>query len=632
MKKISKLLFSTALATTLCLPSLSNLITAPTLVNAASYFSTTPTGYDSADDVQYVKNGSYVYNWGAREEDCTFLTSYAQNFYTGNNKFEVLSEYAGGTTQSNAPDSALYDELQDFMSSKHTYQTSYGDTRYLFCYTDCVSSNTAKISSFYSGSSLDSEWGSGWNREHTWPESKGFKGKDADDLIMLRPTATSENSNRGNSAYGESSGYFNPNCYGADLRGDCARIMLYSYVRWNLHSKMWGNGTTGYGVMESSAILLKWMKEDPVDTWEMGRNDAVQSITGTRNVFVDYPEYAWLLFGQAVPTDMVTPSGLAKSGTVSGGTNTQPDTPSTPSTPETPTEKYTSIATLHASAAGTNATAKGVVTAVAKAGFMFNDGTGSMYFYTNTSVPTVKVGDEVEVLGATSEFGGAKQFSYTSASYTKKDVDVPSYTAPTPTTWTGSNVDSYNNKVGEYVKITASVYKSGNYINANVSGASKNTLSLVSPSNDVLGSITLTSTPQEIVITGYTCYLSGGKYVYIIPTAMRLASDVEEEPVIPDKPTTPEDPEDPEDNTDTPTVPDDNTGGGNQDNTGSGDNQGGENNEDPTDPPCEMPDDDTTDTTFDELLASCSGSITSGLTIISLSIGAVAMLLKKKED
>ena len=39
----------------------------------------------------------------------------------------------------------------------------------------------------------------------------------------------------------------------------------------------------------------------------------MQAITGTRNVFVDYPEYAFLLFGQEIPADMVTPSGEAMS-------------------------------------------------------------------------------------------------------------------------------------------------------------------------------------------------------------------------------------------------------------------------------------------------------------------------------
>ena len=128
--------------------------------------------------------------------------------------------------------------------------------------------------------------------------------------MMLRPASVSENSSRGNKAYGESSGYYDPNSLGQNVRGDCARIVLFVYTRWGNTGSMWGSS----GVMESLNVLLKWMEEDPVDTWEMGRNDAVQSITGTRNVFVDYPEYAWMLFGKSVPTDMVTPSGKASSG------------------------------------------------------------------------------------------------------------------------------------------------------------------------------------------------------------------------------------------------------------------------------------------------------------------------------
>jgi ribosomal protein S14 len=95
---------------------------------------------------------------------------------------------------------------------------------------------------------------------------------------------------------------------------------LYQYVRWqciNTGSKYNKNDIYGTdGVIQSIDVLLRWMEEDPVDTWEMGRNDAVQSITGTRNVFVDYPEYAWLLFGREIPNDMVTPSGIAEEGTV----------------------------------------------------------------------------------------------------------------------------------------------------------------------------------------------------------------------------------------------------------------------------------------------------------------------------
>ena len=291
---------------------------------------TTPTGYTKASDVNYVKSGSYIANWGARDEDCVFLSSYATNFYTGSYSYDQMSLNAGGSSTSTAPTSALYKALQSMMKEEQTYETSYNATRDKFRYTDCVSSNYSNISSFYSGEVLSGAWdgGSTWNREHTWPNSKGdASGNGENDIMMLRPTSVKENSSRGNKAYGESATYYDPNQHGQNVRGDCARIMLFVYTRWGNTGSMWGSS----GVMESLNILLKWMEEDPVDTWEMGRNDAVQSITGTRNVFVDYPEYAWMLFGKSVPTDMVTPSGKA-----SGGV-TVPDNPNPPVIPDTPT-------------------------------------------------------------------------------------------------------------------------------------------------------------------------------------------------------------------------------------------------------------------------------------------------------
>ncbi len=283
-----------------------------------SYAAAGVTGYDSADDVVYKTSGSYIANWGAREEDCVFLSKYAQEFYTGKYVFEDMSKTQGGTGKNDAYKSALYGELKELMSRKHKYINSYKENNSLLKYTDCVMNDTAHISSFYSGKELSSTWGSGWNKEHTWPNSKGLEGSDEDDVMMIRPTATSENSGRGNTAYGEGSSYYNPNSESGgkhDLRGDCARITLYVYTRWGNTGRMWG--TTG--VMESLDVLLKWMEQDPVDTWEMGRNDAVQSITGTRNVFVDYPEYAWLLFGEDVPGDLVSPSG--NKGTAGGNGN-----------------------------------------------------------------------------------------------------------------------------------------------------------------------------------------------------------------------------------------------------------------------------------------------------------------------
>jgi endonuclease I len=78
---------------------------------------------------------------------------------------------------------------------------------------------------------------------------------------------------------------------------------MFGYVRWGY--------TNINDVIESQTVLLNWMAADPVDTWEMGRNDSTESITGTRNVFVDYPELAFVLFGEEVPATMQTPSKAA---------------------------------------------------------------------------------------------------------------------------------------------------------------------------------------------------------------------------------------------------------------------------------------------------------------------------------
>ncbi len=262
-------------------------------------------------------SGSYIYNWGEREEVATSLSQNAEDFYEKyNTSYSQLSSYLGGSGKNDAPSSALYNELKTLMANAHTHITDYAETRDLYKYTDCENGG-GRISSFYSGDPIGPSWDGGdtWNREHTWPNSKGLGGDDENDIMMLRPTAKSENGSRGNKAYGKSSGYYNPNGESNgthDVRGDVARIFLYVYVRWG---NVNGNGTyTAWGssgVIESVAVLLEWMAADPVDTWELGRNDSVESITGTRNVFIDYPELAFLLFGAEIPENMVTPSGAA---------------------------------------------------------------------------------------------------------------------------------------------------------------------------------------------------------------------------------------------------------------------------------------------------------------------------------
>ena len=271
--------------------------------------------------VTYVKDGSYVYNWGTRGTTATFLSPMASKFYGDKNiSLDALLALDGNANTSSVPDSELYDALYNLMAT--TKYTSYDATRDLFKYTDCQNSGGA-ISSFYSGTSIGPAWDSGntWNREHVWPNSKSNGGSDSNtrretDIMMLRPTSTNENSSRGNKAYGSGTNFYNPNSASGgvyDLRGDVARIVLYVYVRWGGDSSyadgaldfMWGSS----GVIESKDVLIDWMEADPVDTWEMGRNDSTEAILGTRNVFVDYPELAFDLFNESVPTNYTSPSG-----------------------------------------------------------------------------------------------------------------------------------------------------------------------------------------------------------------------------------------------------------------------------------------------------------------------------------
>ncbi len=260
---------------------------------------------------------SYTYNWGQRgtvaDED-DFTRSTAEEWYAAEGtSYEELSQYTGSATTSSVTSSSMYQQLRSLMRGAVTDTTSYDDIKTLCQYTDCQNGG-GSISSFYTGKSIGPSWDGTWNREHVWPNSKGdANGSGENDIFMLRPTTVAENSSRGNEAFGEGSSYYNPNEESGgslDLRGDVARIILFVYVRWQDYTSSAAVLYGTSGVIESRAVLLKWMEEDPVDTWELGRNDACQSITGTRNVFVDYPELGFLMLGADIPDNYTSPSGV----------------------------------------------------------------------------------------------------------------------------------------------------------------------------------------------------------------------------------------------------------------------------------------------------------------------------------
>ena len=262
------------------------------------------------------------YNPGVRDQVATQLSEMALGYYKQGYTYNELSEKS---------DSEVLSALRSFMTSTHKGTSSYDNCRDLAYYTDCQNGNGKATLIYSSYEATTNQWagggGNGWNREHVWPQSLGgFKTSGAGaDLHHVRPADAKINSTRNNCKYGnvnggtQATGVIATNSGGErsgetfepldNVKGDVARICLYVYVRYGSEISQCSKITN---VFESVEVLLEWCELDPVDTWEMGRNDVVESVQGNRNIFIDYPEYAWMIFGEDVPNDMATPSGMAK--------------------------------------------------------------------------------------------------------------------------------------------------------------------------------------------------------------------------------------------------------------------------------------------------------------------------------
>ena len=187
-----------------------------------------------------------------------------------------------------------------------------------FKYTDYVPSTVKydsngqpygeKITSFYSGNATTS-----FNREHVWPNSHGGNAAE-NDIHMPRPTIQAENGSRGNSFYVEgkcsSTAGWDPamESFGDETyRGDSARIIFYCMVvdtRFSLieaDSHSTSNSNKDY-MMGRLSDLIKWNINYPVLDREQRRNEGAEYLQGNRNPFIDHPEYACKIWGNANST------------------------------------------------------------------------------------------------------------------------------------------------------------------------------------------------------------------------------------------------------------------------------------------------------------------------------------------
>lgn len=303
------------------------------------------------------KVGELSANNGTRHETCTALSEQALSYYTGNYTWENLSSLSGGTQSCLDMDSALFQALHELMDSTMTESVTYTSLKTYYAKTDATSNSTGYIL-FYSDALSDTTSNGNIAREHVWAKSHAsfYEKNGGADLHHLRPANQYVNAARSNLIFGNVRS--NNDTYSVypkegtpalyktsthveindNIKGDVARILLYVWCRWeqpNLFEDISNptvdtadggksNTNDGSRVIESLETLLQWCYDDPVDTWEMSRNDQVENVQGNRNVFIDYPEFAWLVFGLDVPEGISTPSQLGD-GSSSGSTTVTPE-------------------------------------------------------------------------------------------------------------------------------------------------------------------------------------------------------------------------------------------------------------------------------------------------------------------
>jgi endonuclease I len=88
------------------------------------------------------------------------------------------------------------------------------------------------------------------------------------------------------------------------LKGDVARSLFYMAVRYDGGGGgpdlrlVAGASAAGEPVLGRVCTLLRWNEADPVDRTEQRRNDWATRRQGSRNLFVDRPEFARVLWGK----------------------------------------------------------------------------------------------------------------------------------------------------------------------------------------------------------------------------------------------------------------------------------------------------------------------------------------------
>ena len=209
------------------------------------------------------------------------------------------------------------------------YPTVYGKSDgYIKDYYSNTSQFTTSNQDNGSGGTVE---GDKYNREHTIPKSwwGGSTSNQGADIYIVVPADKKINNQRsdnclgmvGSASFSSNNNYsklgtsldgwdffgspvFEPN---DEVKGDLARIVFYSVIKYNVSSWTTGNGSyvfsgstsTNFGLTANAVKLFSyWNNLDKPDDWERTVNTRGNTYQGNPNPFIDHPEYANTLWGE----------------------------------------------------------------------------------------------------------------------------------------------------------------------------------------------------------------------------------------------------------------------------------------------------------------------------------------------
>ncbi len=236
--------------------------------------------------------------------------------------------------------SALHKIIKDH--KEFPYTSSSTDTWDILKETDKDTVNPDNVILFYSGWSVNAAQeynnNTGWSREHVWAKSHGDFGTTmgaGTDCHHLRPADITVNSARNNKdfdiggeIYVDGDGITecrsdNDSWEARDeVKGDVARMLFYMAVRYEGDNgepdlelvdevNTYDLNESGKGYHGKLSTLIQWHLQDPVDSFEINRNNVIYTYQENRNPFIDHPEYVDLIWGTETGTgDLLNSDGI----------------------------------------------------------------------------------------------------------------------------------------------------------------------------------------------------------------------------------------------------------------------------------------------------------------------------------